>query len=288
MSIKDPNFNVDETIENNQKGLCDLSTYKDSFFKIRKCVECKIKKCTLLTNNINELACNKNCCSNFIVSQVPELLMHGENCLCSTFGHCYCQGFLKGSVIPSKINSIKSIIKQKPNFSKRLPSHKLCRLILRLMAINSISSNPIYTIPDVIISIMAWGGTSMTRNLNKKIESLMEKDSIEIQNKLKHPQNALQYLLNINGIGLSTATKILFFYDQTNSLFILDLQVCISLKTLFNINIKMDSSTKNNDIIYKNYNKLLKAISEKLKIVPELVEILLWNYANVLNKCNVK
>ena len=223
------------------------------------------------------------------------------SCLCKEFGHDYCQDptLLKRMKIPASYSHSDCFAGAD---IKNIPNYKVCRLALRLMANNSVSATPLYSITDVIISIFAWG-TAIIRNSGRhwktwiadtaKISSLTS--TLKNINANGYSDADMISLLNLSGVGISFASKIMFFYSKKNDAFILDTLTNKHLLEILNSHglasgicrrlgfrsdaklnfIKQDIGKQ--IILYKLYNNILKGLARKLNLSSgELVEILLF------------
>ena len=246
------------------------SIYKEKLNYLNEVFEEYLPQCSFL--------CNESCmrCYEhkfFTDYNIPT------NSLTSEFQHRFCQGVL--GYIPESIG-YKITKDENLRGFKNLPKYQLCRLMLRLMAKDSISDKKNFLLQDVIVSIFAWsGGTSKLLVRQWRDWILNQKKLNELENIIKQVRSTgLTKSLwdkmsssNFKGIGSSLASKILFFYDNRNALFILDRKVLKALNSLCNFEKKI-----NKDYKYFIYNKLLLNLSKKLKCGnPELLEILLWN-----------
>lgn len=223
------------------------------------------------------------------------------SCLCKEFGHNYCQDptLLKGMKVPASYSHSDCFAGAD---IKNIPNYKVCRLALRLMANNSVSATPLYSITDVIISIFAWG-TAIIRNSGRhwktwiadtaKISSLTS--TLKNINANGYSDADMRSLLLLPGVGISFASKIMFFYSKKNDAFILDKFTNEHLSEILNshglasdichrLGFRSDSKLdfikqdiEKQLVLYKLYNKILKGLAKKLNLSSgELVEILLF------------
>lgn len=223
------------------------------------------------------------------------------SCLCKEFGHNYCQDptLLKGMKVPASYSHSDCFAGAD---IKNIPNYNVCRLALRLMANNSVSATPLYSITDVVISIFAWG-TAIIRNSGRhwktwiantaKISSLNL--TLKNINANGYSDADMRSLLLLPGVGISFASKIMFFYSKKNDAFILDKftnehlleilnplgltsEICrrLGLRSNSKLNfIKQDIEKQL--VLYKLYNEILKEFAKKLNLSSgELVEILLF------------
>lgn len=223
------------------------------------------------------------------------------SCLCKEFGHNYCQDptLLKGMKVPASYSHSDCFAGAN---IKNIPNYKVCRLALRLMANNSVSATPLYSITDVIISIFAWGAANIAHSgrhwktwiaNTAKISSLTS--TLKNINANGYSNADMRSLLLLPGVGISFASKIMFFYSKKNDAFILDKFTNEHLLEILNshglasdichrLGLPSDSKLDfiKQDIgkqlvLYKLYNKILKGLAKKLNLSSgELVEILLF------------
>ena len=236
-----------------------------------ECLENKIKR---VFQERKLLECNGSC----KCSICNENILCG--CLQKEFKHCYCQGILNGSLIPSKLAKDSGLF----GVTSNIPPKRLCRLSLRLMAKDSLSSNPKYSIEDVIISILAWGGKTVKRQIGNWSISLPHNLTTIKHDLSVNPfvyRETLLSILDTKGIGISYASKILFFYDFNYETAILDDRVNKSLICLFGKNFILGGNStysKTRQLnLYFLYIQILKILSVKFSLTPiELLEILFW------------
>ncbi len=223
------------------------------------------------------------------------------SCLCKEFGHNYCQDptLLKGMKIPASYSHSDCFAGAD---IKNIPNYKVCRLALRLMANNSVSATPLYSITDVIISIFAWGAANIAHSGRywktwiadtAKISSLTS--TLKNINANGYSDTDMRTLLLLPGVGISFASKIMFFYSKKNDAFILDKFTNEHLLEILNplgltseicrrLGLRSDTKLnfRNQDVekqlvLYKLYNNILKKLAKKLNLCSgELVEILLF------------
>ena len=223
------------------------------------------------------------------------------SCLYKEFGHCYCQDptLLKGMKIPASYSHSDCFAGAD---IKNIPNYKVCRLALRLMANNSVSATPLYSTTDVIISIFAWGAANIAHSgrhwktwiaNTAKISSLTS--TLKNINVNGYSDADMRSLLHLPGVGISFASKIMFFYSKKNDAFILDKftnehlleilnplgltsEICCSLG--FRSDAKLNFRNQDVErqlILYKLYNNILKKLAKKINLSSgELVEILLF------------
>ena len=245
-----------EIIENSVGSIKLLESLRDKLFFYTVCE----KKGKILSNRKDlKLPCQCKC---FLNGKMPNL--NGK--LCTTFGHCYCQGLL--GYIPSDFAK-----KYVPNIpTKNIPNFHVCRLMLRLMAWDSISQSPHYSIMDAVLSIFAWGGKTVLRHHNAWSKWLsIQENRTELEEALKTQSISLKSVPHIDGIAISFMSKILFFFDKGKKNYILDKNVKSAIKGLFGKNFDAYN--------YDKYNQFLITLTSILKLTsPELTEILLWHY----------
>ncbi len=257
------------TLEIPQEVIEKLSSLKEELFGSP---ECGAFDACSRDNSSDAICKNKNCplcrCKLFLKNKMPHLLSL-TSCLCQTFGHNYCQGLL--GYVPSDFAK-----KHAPNVkTKNIPTHKCCRLMLKLMANDYIKNgyNSFYSLEDIILSIFAWGGQTITMFGNVTRWSSWLANSRNISNL---SADIISQSININtfsfsGVGITFASKLLFFFDASNSNVIFDSNVQKVIKSLFKINFYSYQ--------YNNYNLFITRLTTVLNLpTPELTEILLWNY----------
>ena len=217
------------------------------------------------------------------------------SCLCKEFGHNYCQGIINGMREPRRYSNSDCF---SGTDLKNIPNFKVCRLALRLMANDSVSATPTYSIADVIISILAWGGANIAHGGHHWRTWIASSTTISSLSTVLKNINTTGYndsnmedLLKLPGIAISFASKFMFFYSKKNDSYILDkftnenLVNILGFESVYRIlgfNNKEGFIYRLNNIsrqieLYKLYNTILKKMAKVLNLTSgELVEILLF------------
>lgn len=138
-----------------------------------------------------------------------------------------------------------------------------------------------------IVKVLMWGYPSGGRgknieNILRKLNSLCKTLS-KIQNK-DLPSKEVKDLLNqfeqVKGLGISTWSKLLFFFNvyfNSRKCQIFDLKIVESLnKNQFQEFNRSD--WKQTQINYMNYIELLDSLSRKIKVPSENIEAFLFHY----------
>lgn len=151
-----------------------------------------------------------------------------------------------------------------------------------------ISRKDIFAETDItkkIIMILMWGYPTGGRGNN--IQNLLEKindiiDILKSINKknltMSEARENIKTLNRITGLGMSTWTKFLYFFDvsiDSNKCQIFDLKIVASLnKKQFD---EFEQKTWKQDItFYLEYNKMLNEIAKTLEVSPDRIELFLF------------
>ena len=151
-----------------------------------------------------------------------------------------------------------------------------------------ISRKDIFAETDItkkIIMILMWGYPTGGRGNN--IQNLLEKinDIIDILKSINkknlieaEARKEIENLNSITGLGMSTWTKFLYFFDVSigsNKCQIFDLKIVASLKKKqFD---EFEQKTWKQDItFYLEYNKMLNEIAKTLEVSPDRIELFLF------------
>ena len=151
-----------------------------------------------------------------------------------------------------------------------------------------ISRKDIFAETDItkkIIMILMWGYPTGGRGNN--IQNLLEKINVIIdilksinKNNLKEAEarKEIENLNSITGLGMSTWTKFLYFFDvsiDSNKCQIFDLKIIASLNKKQFDEFEQKIWKQNIDY-YFNYNKMLNKIATTLKVFPDRIELFLF------------
>lgn len=151
-----------------------------------------------------------------------------------------------------------------------------------------ISRKDIFAETDItkkIIMILMWGYPTGGRGNN--IQNLLEKINVIIdilksinKNNLKEAEarKEIENLNSITGLGMSTWTKFLYFFDvsiDSNKCQIFDLKIIASLNKKQFDEFEQKIWKQNIDY-YFDYNKMLNKIATTLKVFPDRIELFLF------------
>ena len=151
-----------------------------------------------------------------------------------------------------------------------------------------ISRKDIFAETDItkkIIMILMWGYPTGGRGNN--IQNLLEKinDIIDILKSINkknlieaEARKEIENLNSITGLGMSTWTKFLYFFDvsiDSNKCQIFDLKIIASLNKKQFDEFEQKIWKQNIDY-YFNYNKMLNKIATTLKVFPDRIELFLF------------
>jgi hypothetical protein len=169
--------------------------------------------------------------------------------------------------------------------------------------VNHLGSNPVYLeraeikkdfkenrTEQAIIKTLAWGYPQSMRRFNPTHENIsLISQLLPSKGSLSLPELYMAFgsLLQIDGLGPSTVTKLLFFngssFENTPCL-ILDERVIKSIKIFHDFELLREEINPSKLSFYLSYLKRMQVVSKALDVSPEQLEIFLFEQNGVENQ----